>query len=176
MRASQPATSAEERSPVMEQKAIPMEALVPVLQLQMAHGGEAAVTVTGTSMLPMLTPIRDKVWLRSCCDQLQCGDVILYRRENGQYVLHRIVKLSQPMICCGDNQWQKEYVQQSQVIAVVTSFYRRGKRYTTNAWTYRLYTWLMIALLPARRHYIAIRRRLGKLRRALRNMNKLFLF
>lgn len=148
----------------MEHRSIPMEELVPVLLLQLAHGDVASLTVTGSSMLPMVTPHRDRVWLKSCPEQLDCGDVILYRRDNGQYVLHRIVKLSQPMICCGDNQWEEEAVRPDQTIALVTAFDRNGKHYTVQAWTYRIYVLMMTRLFPLRRAYIAVRRRLGRIR------------
>jgi hypothetical protein len=37
-------------------------------------------------------------------------DVIFYRRENGQYVLHRIIKIKKDgYVCRGDNQTAKEY-------------------------------------------------------------------
>lgn len=151
----------------MERRSIPMEELMPVLQLQMEQGGQAFLTVTGSSMLPMVTPHRDRVWLVPCPEQLRCGDVILYRRDNGQYVLHRIVRLSQPMICCGDNQWKAEAVRPDQAIALVTAFDRDGKHYTTHAWTYRLYVLMMTRLFFMRRAYIAVRRRLGRIRRYL---------
>lgn len=42
---------------------IPMEELAKLLQLQLDHGGEATLTVTGVSMLPMLYNRRDSVKL-----------------------------------------------------------------------------------------------------------------
>ncbi len=145
-----------------------MEELLQLLQLQMEQGGRAALTVTGSSMLPMLTPLRDRVWLEPIRGELRSGDVILYRRENGQYVLHRIIKLSCPLICCGDNQWQKETVQPQQLLAVVTAWETSGKHRTLQSLTYRLYTWLMVSFFPLRRPYIAIRRQLGKIRRRIK--------
>ena len=113
----------------MEKKTIPMETLVPLLQLQMEQGGQASLTVTGSSMRPMLVSYRDSVLLTPVNGQLHLGDVILYRRASGQYVLHRIIKQTEPMICCGDNQWQQEEVFASQVIACVSAFCRNGRQY-----------------------------------------------
>lgn len=144
-----------------------MEELVPLLQLQMEQGGQAPLTVTGFSMHPMLTPLRDRVWLRAFQGDVRRGDVILYRRDNGQYVLHRVIKLAEPLICCGDNQWQKEEVFSSQVIAVMTAFDRCCKCYSRKAWTYRLYNGFMVSFFFTRRPYIALRRMFGRLRRRL---------
>ena len=139
-----------------------MEDLVPLLQLQMENGGEASLAVKGVSMMPMLISNRDRVWLKADCSQLKAGDVILYRRDNGHYVLHRIIKKGNPMICCGDNQWQKEQVHSQQLIAVVTSFERAGVRHQLAEKGYRCYTWAMVALFFLRRPYIALRRFAGR--------------
>lgn len=57
--------------------------------------------------------------------------VILYRRENGAYVLHRVMENSDhnSYVLCGDNQYRKEYgVQPEQILAALTGFYR-GNQY-----------------------------------------------
>ena len=152
----------------MEKKTIPMETLVPLLQLQMEQGGQASLTVTGSSMRPMLVSYRDSVLLTPVNGQLHLGDVILYRRASGQYVLHRIIKQTEPMICCGDNQWQQEEVFASQVIACVSAFCRNGRQYAVEDMAYRLYVWLMVRLFFLRRPYVVIRRALGNIRRAMK--------
>lgn len=151
----------------MIKKAIPMEELVPLLQLQMENGGLACLTVTGYSMMPMLISSRDKVWLSGDCSQLKAGEVILYRRDNGCYVLHRIIKMSDPMICCGDNQWEKEKVYFRQVIGVVTAYEKNGQHIQLNSFHYCCYRWLMVSLFCLRRPYITARRRVGAIRRMI---------
>lgn len=42
---------------------IPMRALWELLRVQLDAGGEAALRVTGSSMVPMLSSRRDQVWL-----------------------------------------------------------------------------------------------------------------
>lgn len=59
------------------------------------------------------------------------ASVILYRRENGAYVLHRVMENSDhnSYVLCGDNQYRKEYgVQPEQILAALTGFYR-GNQY-----------------------------------------------
>ena len=50
-----------------------------------------SLPVTGSSMLPFLVPGRDSVLLARPGRRLRRGDMVLYRREGGGYVLHRIV-------------------------------------------------------------------------------------
>ena len=79
-------------------------------------------------------------------------DVPLYKRENGQYVLHRIVgKDESGYICCGDNQTALEHgIMQENVIAVVESIYREEKHITKKNFGYRCY-WFFWRCLFIRR-------------------------
>ena len=158
----------------MQTRLIPMEELVPLLMLQMEKGGKTTLTVTGGSMLPMLHSKRDSVRLIPVADRQKKGDIILYRRANGQYVLHRIIAVSDGgYICCGDNQAEKEPVAHSQLLAAVDSFTRKGKEYTVSAFGYRCYKTLWVGLFPLRKYYIRLRRFLGnKLRMHIRNRRK----
>lgn len=143
-----------------------MEDLAPLLEMQLESGGKARLTVTGYSMMPMLRNHRDTVELIAPTGQLKRGDIALYRRDNGRYVLHRIIGLrGGDYICCGDNQADREPVRQEQVLAVVEGFVRNGKHHSLTEPGYRLYAGLWVHCFWLRRPYIAIRRRLGRLRR-----------
>ena len=145
---------------------IPMEELVEVLCLQMEHDGKAALTVTGNSMYPMLKNCRDKVYLIQAKAIPKNRALILYHREDGKYILHRIVRIVAPgvYLCAGDNQWETERVDVSQVIAIVESFCRKGKHYSVTDSGYRLYVWVWTMLLPVRRPLLVLRRWLGRIR------------
>ena len=86
------------------------------------------VTVAGTSMTPFLDP-GDTVFLDLPNGAVEKGDVILFRRMGGQYVLHRIVAIGDDGILTllGDAQLLPEPVHPSQVRAVVTGI-RRGEK------------------------------------------------
>lgn len=156
----------------MQRQAIPMEDLVQLLLLQMENGGKAKLTVTGYSMMPMLRNRTDTVELKINEGRQKKGDIILYRRENGSYVLHRIIGLwDSGYICSGDNQAVREPVSEQQVIAVVDGFWRNGNRYSLDHAGYRLYTAICVGLFPLRGVYIAIRRPLGKLFRKINPKN-----
>lgn len=146
-----------------------MEQLAELITLQLENGGRARLTVTGSSMLPMLRSRRDSVELVPPSSLQEKGDIILYRRKNGQYVLHRIIALAdQGYICCGDNQASRELVEKTQLIAAVDGFVRNEKNCSLHAPGYRFYCWLWVNLFFLRPGYIWLRRRLGKLLKRLR--------
>ena len=153
----------------MEITPIPMESLAELLSLQMESGGVARLVVTGSSMHPTLRHRKDAVFLRSVERELKRGDLILYRRANGRFVLHRIV--SKPkgdmFFCAGDNQWQKETVTASQVVAVTDGFIRNNKPCREDDWRYRLWVAFWIVLLPVRRPILVLRRFFGRIRKAI---------
>ena len=140
---------------------LPMEELIQIVQLQLSQNGCASLSVTGSSMWPMLRHMQDRV-LIAPVKALKRGDIILYRRDNGQYVLHRILKKKDSyVLCAGDNQLEKERVENSWVIASVTEFYRGGKRYSVTGKGYRLYQNLWIMLFPVRRVLLWTVKKLG---------------
>jgi len=158
----------------MEVRRIPMEQLGPLLEEQLAHGF-ARLPVTGSSMLPMLREGRDIVRLVRADGQLDRGEVLLYRRESGQYVLHRLIRMEDEAtcLCCGDNQWERELVPRSGVIARVESFSRKGKWVDTHCHPgYLIYKFIWTALFPVRRPIILARRLLGCLRRSIKQSRR----
>ena len=56
-----------------------------------AEGREVTLPVRGGSMNPFLVDNRDCVLLVPAPERLRRGDIVLFRRASGQYVLHRIV-------------------------------------------------------------------------------------
>lgn len=153
----------------MEITPIPMEELAKLLSLQMESGGVARLVVTGSSMHPTLRHRKDAVFLRPVERELRRGDLILYRRNNGQFVLHRIISKPKEdaFFCSGDNQWQIEKVEASQVIAVTDGFIRNGKSYREDHPGYRAWVGFWLFLFPVRRPVLALRRWLGRIRKAI---------
>lgn len=155
----------------MEKKtrSIPMEELSKVIALQLENGGRARLTVTGRSMLPLLMAYRDAVELIPVSERQKRGQIILYRRENGQFVLHRIIYLTEEgYICSGDNEAMREPVAHSQLLAVTDALIRKGKRITMDNFGYRLYVALWVGFFPFRGMYIKFRRWCGRHYRKLR--------
>lgn len=97
-------------------------------------------TPQGTSMRPAIYGGRDQVILSPLPEKLKKYDLPLYRRDDGQFVLHRIVKAGQNYTCVGDNQFVlEEGVPREWMIALTTGFIRKGKYYSTDSFAYRIY-------------------------------------
>ena len=148
-------------------KRLPMEELYPILEEQLAGGGRCMLPVTGSSMLPALRQGRDAAVLEK--RTVGRGDVILYRRENGAFVLHRIVgERGGAWLCCGDNQWQSEAVPRDRVLAAVSAVRRGGAEWSVDRPAWRLWSALWVGLFPLRRPLIALRRLAGNLKKSFR--------
>ena len=105
----------------------------------------------GRSMQPMLRSRRDAVVLVAPQFPLKKYDVILYRRSNGQYVLHRIISVRHGYVICGDRLWRKEYgITDENVIGVATGFFRDKKYVSCDNFRYRVYCRVWCALRPFR--------------------------
>lgn len=113
---------------------------MPLIRERLDAGQSVSFSPMGTSMLPMLRQGIDTVEISPLPETLKKYDLPLYQRENGQYVLHRIVRSGEAFACAGDNQFVLEYpVQPAQMIALVTAFTRNGKRIEVTNPGYRFY-------------------------------------
>jgi len=117
-----------------------LEELLPLMQECLDSGRSFTFSPHGVSMLPMLRQGRDTVTLSPLPEKLRKYDIPLYRRPDGKFVLHRIVKVGKTFTCIGDHQfWYEKGVERDWMIAVVTEFTRDGKKHPVSEWTYRLY-------------------------------------
>lgn len=131
---------------------VALHEVMPQIKAQLAAGGQFALSFNGISMRPMLEPGRDTVEFSPLPKRLKKYDLPLYQREDGQYVMHRIVRVDEAYGCMGDRQFELEYpVRHDQMIAVMTAFVRKGKRYSASDWRYRMYCRVWHATRPIRR-------------------------
>ena len=131
----------------------------PLIQEKLDQGGTFSLTVTGQSMYPFILGNRDQVTLSPVTDKLKKNDLPFYRRANGQFVLHRIVKVEKDgtYTCCGDHQWWREKgLKHEQMIGVATAYVRKGKHLTNRNVLYRCYRTLWTWVLPWRKYIFAI--------------------
>ena len=144
---------------------IMMEKLIPVIRECLDAGKTVRFSPRGISMLPMLRQGIDCVVFSPVPGKLKKYDLPLYRRDNGQYVLHRIVEVGDTYTCVGDNQFVLEKgLRQDQMIALVTAFTRGKRQYSVDALGYRIYCRFWHYSRPVRHFW---RRGIGWLRRHL---------
>ena len=96
----------------------------------------------GTSMMPLLRQHKDLFLIESKNSrEIRKYDVVLYKRANGQYVLHRILKLGKnDYVLCGDHQYRREYgIYNNQILGVLTRVIRDNKTIEVSYWKYKLY-------------------------------------
>lgn len=143
---------------------IKLEDLIPIISEKLASGGTFEMNFNGTSMLPLLVEGRDSVVLKGFDGNIKKYDIPLYKRDDGNYVLHRVVKADNEIFtACGDNQWIVEKgVRNNQVIGIVCEIVRNGKRISVESFSYKLYCRIWEALRPIRKYIIKIK---GKLRK-----------
>ena len=117
-----------------------LEQLMPLMREYLAAGKTVKFSPRGISMLPMLRQGIDDVVLSPLPEKLRKYDLPLYQRDDGHFVLHRIVRVGETYSCIGDNQFELEHgLRHDQMIAVVTAFYREGEYHSVNELGYRFY-------------------------------------
>ena len=104
---------------------------VPQIQGILARGQLCRLQVTGTSMVPFLRSEKDAVILKGFDGNVKKGDLLFYKRANGQYILHRVHSLCSDgtFLLCGDNQTVLEPVRPQQIIAAIAAIERNGKQF-----------------------------------------------
>ncbi|MBR5543533.1 MAG: hypothetical protein IKU65_05510 [Oscillospiraceae bacterium] len=133
------------------------------IETVIAEEGKFVSTTSGVSMKPLFADRRDTIIVLPPCGRLKKYDVPLYRRGE-EYVLHRIVKvLPDSYVICGDNCENLEYgITDSDIIGVLSAFYRKDKYYTVKHPLYRLYSVLIVKTFRVRMLYRSCRRKLAK--------------
>ena len=147
-------------------KEVRLAELYPVMKERLDSGGTANFNPHGTSMLPMLHDDGDRIVLKKPDGRLKKYDLPLYRRDNGAFVLHRVVRRPENGVytMCGDNQWVLEKgVRHDQIIGVVVEFERKGKKISVDNGLYKLYTRVWVAIMPLRHLFIGGGRRVKSL-------------
>jgi len=137
----------------------------------LATFGRLDHTIRGVSMLPLLWQRRDIVTILPKPEgRLKRLDVPLFKRDNGDYVIHRIMEVKPGGYgICGDNQAFVEWVREDQIVGIVDSvqhggcgkLHKRGRvmplrlsnEHPTFSLSYRLYLQLWCG-----RHYLIIRK------------------
>lgn len=149
-----------------EIKKISLEELYPIIKEKLEQGGTVEIPITGTSMLPLLVKGRDSVVIAPA-EKIHINDIIFYRRDNGHFVLHRVVgKNDKGYILCGDNQWVKEYgITDKNIIGVVVELKVNGKIFCTDDEKYVKYCNRQLKNLPYRKPIVLLQSKIRAIKR-----------
>lgn len=127
--------------------------------------GYAVVPINGTSMWPLLKEGKSRVQLIPLDGKsLKKGDIVLYQREDGNLVLHRIIKSGErgSFLVCGDHQWKlEEQIGEDQILAVAEGFYKNGHYIDDKTRWYQFYKVIWNKNLTLRRCLLAFLRLSG---------------
>lgn len=137
----------------------------------LAEGNIIQIKPKGYSMYPLLVPGRDEaivapvgdkssvkvegdtaVRMYTDADGLKRGDVVLYRRDQGILVLHRIWKRrGDKFYLVGDNQKELEGpLRPDQMRGVMVGFVRKGKKISVKNPVYRVLCGIWLVMRPVR--------------------------
>ena len=114
--------------------------------------GYIIYTNVGYSMMPLLRQKRDIIEIRQRdTARSKKYDVVLYKR-GGRYILHRILKvLPDGYLIAGDHCVTIERdIKDEDIIGVMTSVIRDGKKVTPNNLWYRIYVHIWCDIYPVR--------------------------
>ena len=141
-----------------------LEEMLPLIEECLANGQSVKFSPRGISMLPLLRQGKDSVSLSKPPQKLKKFDIPLYRRKDGSFVLHRVVKVGETYTCIGDNQFIFEKgIEHDQIIALCTSVTRDGKTMSIYSMKWRLYAIFWHYSRFPRRVWRAVCRRFKKL-------------
>ena len=116
-----------------------IDSLISVLK----EGREVPLLVVGHSMEPFLVHERDTVLLSPVDRMLKKGDIALFKRKDGQYILHRRYKIKDnDFYFVGDNQNLCDVegpIRKEQICALVHRAKRHGTEIYENDFIWRFF-------------------------------------
>ena len=126
-------------------------------ETEIERNGFIVYTNKGDSMMPLLRQDRDLMVIRKITEPLKRNDAVLFKRPNGAYVMHRIIRVYSDGTyrIGGDNRWFSEIVPGEWILGILTEIIRDGKHISvTEDKDYLQY----LKKLPYRRTMMKIRR------------------
>lgn len=122
--------------------------------------GILVYTNKGNSMYPLIRQGKDVLIIKKCNTRLKKMDVPLYKRESGQYVLHRIIKVNEnDYVIRGDNTYSNETgIREDQILGVLSGVIREGKEISVNSLSYKIYSYFWYYTYYLRKLIIKIKR------------------
>ncbi len=137
----------------MQTKQVRLNEIYGVMKEMLESGGTVNFNPKGTSMLPTIHNDGDRVVIKKAVDPLKKYDLPLYIRDDGQFVLHRVVGVNADgsYNMCGDNQWHIEKgIRHDQLVGLVTEIHRGKRTFSADSKLYRAYVKVWVNIMPLR--------------------------
>ena len=130
--------------------------------------GYIVYTSEGDSMMPLIREHRDILVIKKITEPLKKNDVVLFKRPNGAYVLHRIIALKGlgQYSIVGDNRLFPETVPEEWIIGILSEIIKDGKHISVESDEYKAY----VKKVPVRRFKLKMKRYIGKLKRKIKRI------
>lgn len=137
----------------------------PVMRKVLAEGGVFPFYPKGTSMEPTIHQGTDQVHLKALPEKLKKYQIILYKRDSGAFVLHRIVRVGMDSVTMrGDNQFYTEAgIRRDQMIGMVCGLKTPKGDIDTESNSFWLKSAIWVESAGVRRILLAVRRRISKI-------------
>ena len=121
-------------------------------------GQEVSIVIAGNSMSPFMVHERDKVCFKKPDRPLKKGDMVFYQRDNGQFIMHRILRVRDGCYdIVGDAQIDIEKdIRDDQIFAIVTKVCRKGKWIGPGDLWWNFFEKIWINLVPYRKKIMAV--------------------
>ena len=121
------------------------------------EGRDVPVLISGNSMSPFLVHQRDTIRISPVKGPLKKGDMALYQRSTGQYVMHRICRVKKKngqreYYFIGDAQMEVEGpVSGEQIAGVITAVQRKGKWLKPGNFWWEFFRLVWVRVIPMRK-------------------------
>ena len=137
------------------------------------EGHNVSLRTRGCSMRPFIEHDRD-IAVLGPLKHVEVGDVVLAEIRVGKYVMHRIDKIEgDKVVLRGDGNYPgTEVCKKEDLRALMVAVERKGKTYSTDGRTWKVYSYVWTRLLPLRPYLLTVYRLLwhGQLPRGIRRL------
>lgn len=136
------------------------------IEEQLRMGRPVSAFTEGYSMEPLLYEGKTHVILKPVSGELSVGELPIYKREDGVFIIHRIIGVDAAHYYTrGDNCVTCEKIPKEWMFGVVTEIFRNGKHIRVTDRGYRFYVKIWNFLYPLRKlryHLQAVKKGMTK--------------
>ena len=127
-------------------------AFMEKFRLLLEEGATLTLPVQGSSMAPFLVDQRDTVQIEKPTAPLKTGDIVLYQRANGTYILHRICAVQEySYTLIGDaHTFRESGIKEHQIFGIVVNAQRKGITQHPGSFWWEFFARIWVRIIPLR--------------------------